>query len=101
MDWFNNLFNKNPKRIFLDYASATPMLAEVKRVMEKYDSSFFYNPSAIYQEGVLVKKEIEEFRTKIAQIVGAGSKEITFTGSGTESVNLAILGVFEESKEEI
>ena len=99
MDWFNDLFAKKNERIFLDYASATPVLPEVKRVMEKYDSELFHNSSAIYQEGVRVKQEVEDYRAKVANMVGAGAKEIIFTASGTESVNLAILGVFEEAKE--
>ena len=43
----------------MDYASATPILPEVKQVMEKYWSRDFYNPSAIYEEGVQIKKEVE------------------------------------------
>lgn len=97
MSWLDKLFPKNKQRIYLDYAAATPVRDEVREVMEKYWSESFYNPSAIYQEGVEVKKEIEEYRKEIAKLVGAGSKEVIFTGSGTESVNLAILGGFEES----
>src|SRR3989344_1185389 len=51
MGWFKQ------KRIFLDYASATPVLPEVRQAMEQYWSRDFYNPSAIYEEGVKVKKE--------------------------------------------
>lgn len=81
----------------MDYASATPLLPEVRRVMERYNSDLFYNPSAIYQEGLQVKKELENYRSRIAGILGVGQKEIIYTSGGTESVNLAILGVFEES----
>ena len=59
MNWFNNLFANKPRRIFLDYASATPVLPEVKQAMEKYWSEDFYNPNAIYAEGERVKKELE------------------------------------------
>jgi len=54
MGWFKQ------KRIFLDYASATPVLPEVRQAMEQYWSRDFYNPSAIYEEGVKVKKEIDK-----------------------------------------
>ena len=87
------------KRVYLDYASTTPVLPEVKKAMEKYLSKDFYNPSAIYTEAVQVKKELESMRTRVAKIIGVKSKEIYFVGSGTESVNLALLGVFEKSKE--
>jgi cysteine desulfurase len=80
------------KKIFMDYASATPVLPEVKQVMEEYWSKDFYNPSAMYEEGVRVKKYIEVCRTEIARLVGAAKSGIIFTSSGTEANNLAILG---------
>ena len=99
MEWLNrilNRFEKKPRRIFLDYASATPVLKEVGQEMVKYFSRNFYNPSAIYQEALEVKKEVEDYRSRVAGLVGAGKQEIVFTAGGTESVNLAILGAFEE-----
>jgi len=81
------------KRIFLDYASATPVLPEVRRAMEKYWSKDFYNPSAIYIEGVQVKKEVEKFRTKIARLIGVSSDSIIFTSGGTEANTWAIRGL--------
>ena len=97
MSWFDNLLK--PKRIFLDYASATPLLPEVGRGMVKYFSREFYNPSAIYEEGVRVKKEVEEYRARVARALGDASEGIIFTASGTEADNLAILGAFEKSRE--
>ena len=87
MSWFKK------KRIFMDYASATPLLPEVKKVMEKYWSRDFYNPSAIYQEGVEVRREVEEFRTKIARLLGATPESIIFTSGGTEANVWALRGV--------
>lgn len=95
MSWFTK------KRIFLDYASATPILPEVKRVMNKYWSNDFYNPSAIYKEGVEVAREIEKYRVCSARLLGVSSEGIIFTASGTESNNLAILGTFEKCKETV
>src|SRR3989344_1429803 len=81
------------KRIFLDYASATPVLPEVKRAMEKYWSRDFYNPNAIYEEGVRIKKDVDEYRTKIAQILGVAKETIIFTSGGTEANTWAVRGV--------
>src|SRR3989338_7345417 len=89
MDWFGR------KRIFLDYASATPMLPRVKRAMEKYWLKDFYNASAIYAEGVSVKKAVEYDRMRIARKLGVSPSGVIFTAGGTESDNLAILGAFE------
>lgn len=95
MNWFKR------KRIFLDYASATPALAKVKRAMEKYWSSDFYNPSAIYREGVQVKVEVLAYRARLARALKATPENIIFTASGTESDNLALLGAFEQSLDTI
>lgn len=90
-----------PKRIFLDYASATPVVPSVKKVMDRYLSKEFYNPSAIYKEGQKARLSLEGFRTEVARNLEASYKDIIFTSGGTESDNLAILGVFEASKEKI
>lgn len=87
MNWFKK------KRIFLDYASATPVLSEVRHVMEKYFSREFYNPNAIYEEGVRVRREVEEYRTKIARILGVAKEGIIFTSGGTESNTWAVRGI--------
>ncbi|OHB17523.1 MAG: hypothetical protein A2544_00035 [Candidatus Zambryskibacteria bacterium RIFOXYD2_FULL_43_10] len=81
------------KRIFLDYASATPVLPEVRRAMEKYWSKDFYNPSAIYVEGMQIKEDVEKNRTKIARLIGVSSDNIIFTSGGTESNTWAIRGL--------
>src|SRR3990167_11333089 len=91
MNWFKT------RRIFMDYASATPVLPEVRQVMEKYWSRDFYNPSAIYKEGLKVKREVEECRIRLGRTLGVTPVGIIFTSSGTESDNLAILGSFEEA----
>src|SRR3990167_1561095 len=87
MGWFKQ------KRIFLDYASATPVLPEVRQAMEQYWSRDFYNPSAIYEEGVKVKKEIDAYRTKIARILGVAKEAIIFTSGGTEANTWVVWGV--------
>ena len=81
------------KRVFLDYASATPLLPEVKQVMERYWSRDFYNTNAIYEEGVRIKKDVDEYRTKIARILGVAKEAIIFTSGGTEANTWAVRGV--------
>ena len=93
MEWLKNIFGQKNKRIYLDYAAATPVLPEVRKEMEKYFSKDFYNPNAIYEEGEKVRKEVEEYRAKIAKLIGSASKDIIFTGGGTEANVMAIRGV--------
>ncbi|MDB5266506.1 MAG: Cysteine desulfurase [Parcubacteria group bacterium] len=89
------------KRIFLDHASATPVLKEARLAMEKYFTDEFYNPSAIYAEGVKARRDLGAFREKVARHLHAGAKDIVFTSGGTESDNLAILGTFEKAAESV
>ncbi len=92
---------KENQRIFMDYASTTPVLLEVVRVMAPYHDAQFANPAALYREGLEAKKVIREARQEVATVLGVSSSEIIFTGSGTESDNLALLGVFEAAKKTI
>jgi cysteine desulfurase len=92
------IFNRKPKRVFLDYASTTPIDRKVLKAMEKYNKDIFANPSALYGEALLAKEKLNESRQKIADILNCRKSEIVFTSGGTESNNLAILGIFEAFK---
>jgi cysteine desulfurase len=83
------------RKIYFDHAATTPVLPEVKKVMEKYWTKDFYNPSAIYDEGKKMQQELASWRTRAARVLEVGARDVVFTASGTESDNLAILGVFE------
>lgn len=80
------------KRIYADNASTTKIKPEVLKALIPYLSENFGNPSTIYKEGQIAKRAIENARETIALAIGATSKEIFFTGSGTESDNWAIKG---------
>lgn len=87
------LFRKKQKRIFLDYASGTPVADVVLREMQPFLTEQFQNPSALYEEGVKIKEVLKDARSRCARQLHVTPEEIIFTGSGTESINLAILGV--------
>ncbi len=84
--------------IYLDYSAATPVLPEVRKTMLPFFSDSFYNASALYAEGVGIREALENFRQKVARHLLVRSEEIIFTGGGTESLNLAILGTVESLK---
>jgi len=89
-------FWRQTKRIYLDYAAATPMRAEVFSAMTPYFKNHFGNASAIHYEGSLAKQAVEKARQETATALGLRSEEIIFTGSGTESNNLVILGLIKK-----
>lgn len=84
------------KKIYLDYASATPIDKKVLRLMYLYEKDFFANATSIHSSGVKVRNIIEESRHKIAKLINAHSDEIIFTGSGTESDAMVILGIIRD-----
>lgn len=86
------------KRIYLDYAAATPIDTDVAKIMHKTEKEFFANPSALHKDGVEARKVLEEARSDIARLVGARAKEIVFVGSATEANSLAILGSAREAR---
>lgn len=94
---FWSIFFRKPKRVFLDYASTTPISNRVLGVIKPYLSHHFYNPGGLYKEGVDVKKVLNNARTRMAFLLNVSSSEVIFTGSGTESCNLAIRGIFDRA----
>lgn len=82
--------------IYLDYAAATPMAPEVVAAMQPYFSERFYNPSATYLPARAASEALESARGSIAHWLGARPGEIIFTAGGTESDNLAILGIMQQ-----
>ena len=81
-----------PKRIYLDFAAATPTRSEVLAVMRPYFQKNFANPGAIHQEGVLAKQAVERAREEMAKVLGVRPQHVTWTASGTEANNLVIYG---------
>lgn len=81
------------QRIYLDYASTTPVHTEVEKAMRPYWRNSFGNASSIHTEGKVARTALITARESVAQSLGVQSDEVLFTSSGTESNNLAIQGV--------
>ncbi len=86
------------KKIYMDYAAATPVDQRVARVMHKYFSAEFANPSSIHTLGVSAKWALEDSRKRIAAVLNCRPSEIVFTSGGTEGDNLAIFGLAKRRK---
>ncbi|HET7827314.1 MAG TPA: cysteine desulfurase family protein [Candidatus Saccharimonadales bacterium] len=84
------------KRIYLDYAAATPLKPEVLQAMRPFWSQNFYNPSATYLAGRGARRALDEQRAKVARVLGARPAEIVFTAGATEANNLAVQGVMHQ-----
>lgn len=79
--------------VYADYAAATPTDSAVVKAMIPYLEGFFGNPSSLHQFGRAASEAIEMAKTDLSQFLNCEPKEICFTSGGTESNNLAILGV--------
>jgi cysteine desulfurase len=82
--------------IYLDYNATTPCHRDVVSEMLPWFSEYFGNAaSKNHPYGWVAEDAVERAREQIARLIGAKSKEIIFTSGATESLNLAIRGVFE------
>lgn len=83
------------RRIYLDFASATPVSPSVARAVYVAMEEISGNPSATHAEGRRAFEALQKARTDVARSLSVKSEEIVFTSGGTESNNLAIRGVIE------
>ncbi len=76
----------------MDHSATTATDPAVTQAMLPYFSEKYGNPSSLYTIGRQARRAVEEARQLVADLIGAKKEEIIFTGSGTESDNLAIKG---------
>lgn len=86
------------KRIYLDYASTTPIDSKVLEEMMPYLKKEYGNASSIHTFGQRARQGIDKARQQAADFLNCSVSEIIFTGSASESDNLAILGVVKAAK---
>lgn len=79
------------KRIYADNAATTKMSRIAIDAMLPFLEGRYGNPSSLYAFGQDAKEALEDARSRVARCIGAETPEIYFTGSGTESINQAIV----------
>lgn len=80
-------------QIYLDYSATTPMRPEAIATLQHVLTEEWGNPSSLHHWGQRSALAIETARDAVAQLIGAPPESVVFTSGGTESNNLAILGV--------
>jgi cysteine desulfurase len=80
-------------KIYLDYAATTPVDPRVIKEMQPYLSEKFGNTMSWHSFGQEAEAALQKSRQIISDSIGADSSEVIFTGSATESNNLALKGV--------
>lgn len=84
--------------IYLDHAATTPTRREVLEAMFPFFQQSYANPSSVHSAGREVAAAHEEARQRVAAVLGCTPGEIVFTSGGTESDNLALIGVAESRR---
>ena len=82
--------------VYLDHNATTPVRAEVIEAMEEClrADGAFGNPSSLHEAGRAARKRLGEARRLVAETLGAEPAGVTFTGCGSEAINLALKGTF-------
>ncbi len=81
------------RKVYLDYIAGAPVLPEVVEAMLPYFKDIYGNPQSIHVWGDRSREAMDIARDQVAGLINGHPDEIIFTGSGTESNNLAIKGL--------
>ena len=80
-------------RSYFDHNATTPVAPEVIETMTDALRHGYGNASSIHADGQMAKQLLESARRQLAAALNANATEIVFTSGGTESDNLAVLGL--------
>src|SRR5437762_5593179 len=84
-------------RVYLDYASFSPVDPRVVALMRPFLEGGVGNPGAPHSLGLEARASLDGDRAKVARLVGATQAGVVFTASATEANNLAIRGLAERA----
>jgi cysteine desulfurase len=79
--------------VYLDNAATTPLDPRVLESMLGHLGARRGNPSSLHAFGGSAREGLEEARAGVASLIGASPAEVVFTSGGTESDDLAVLGL--------
>ncbi len=81
------------RKVYMDYSATTPVDPRVLDAMKPYFLKKFGNSMSLHSWGTEAKEALENSREKVASLMNAGPKDLIFTGSATESDNMALKGI--------
>ncbi len=80
------------KELYFDNAATTAVDERVVEAMKPYFSMTYGNPGSMHTLGLEAKEALDSARVMLARFLNCSDEEVIFTGSGTESINMAIKG---------
>lgn len=85
--------------VYLDHAASSPLRPEALAAMSAYDASAIAgaNPNSLHTLGRRAARELDGARRALVDCLGGHFRpsDVTFTSGGTESNNLAVIGLAE------
>ena len=91
------------RTVYLDYAASAPAREESLEAERSYEASPYAgaNPNSLHSLGRQAARALDGARSTLAACLGARfrSHDVIFTSGGTESNNLAILGMAEGARD--
>jgi len=84
--------------IYLDNSATTRVYPEVAELMCKIMTEDYGNPSSRHAKGIEAENHIKNAKSILSKLLKCTDKEILFTSGGTESNNIALIGVCEANK---
>ena len=84
--------------VYLDNSATTRAYPEVGELVYKVMCRDYGNPSSMHRKGVEAEHYVKGAKEMIAKNLKVNAKEIFFTSGGTESDNLALIGVARANK---
>jgi cysteine desulfurase len=81
------------EQVYLDHHATTRPCDACVEAVSRALTEHWANPSSVHRMGQQAAHALEHARGQVAKLLGARSRDITFTGSGTEAIDLSIRGV--------
>lgn len=79
--------------VYFDYNATTPLDPQVREAMLPFLGEVWGNPSSVHHVGRKARAHLDDARDRAAKVLGTKPSEVVFTSGGTESSNLAIMGI--------
>ena len=85
--------------IYLDNAATTKASVEVLNEIKKSEDELFGNPSSKHLFGSTINDIVEEYRSRISNLINCNSSEVYFNSGSTEGINTVLRGYVEANIE--
>ena len=87
------------KTVYLDHAASSPLRQQARDALLAYEQAPYTgaNPNSLHTMGRQAARALDGARAELARCLGGRIRpaDVTFTSGGTESNNLAVLGMAE------